>query len=138
MAKIDSDFSVSHAAGATFEADGPRPYFEYRDLAVKDATKGAIIAHVIRAAQAFDGRGTGPHRHECDFQLVYVLAGWARFHYDGVGEVTVRKGSCFNQPPGIDHNLIEYSDDFEVLEIVSPADFGTEDLEAKAAEAAPG
>ena len=77
------------------------------------------------------------NRHECDFQLVYVLNGWARFHYDGVGEVTVRKGSCFNQPPGIDHNLIEYSDDFEVLEIVSPANFGTEDLEAEAAEAAP-
>ncbi len=137
MAKIDSDFSVNHAEGATFKADGLRPYFEYRDLGIKDATKGGIIAHVIRAAQAFDGRGTGLHRHECDFQLVYVLAGWARFHYDGVGEVTIKKGSCINQPPGIDHNLIEYSDDFEVLEIVSPANFATEDLEAEATEAAP-
>jgi mannose-6-phosphate isomerase-like protein (cupin superfamily) len=137
MAKIESDFSVSHADDAIFESDGLRPYFEYRDLGIKASTKGAIIAHVIRAAEAFDGRGTGPHRHECDFQLVYVLAGWARFHYDGVGEVTMKKGSCFNQPPGIAHNLIEYSDDFEVLEIVSPANFGTEDLEAEATEAAP-
>ena len=42
MAKIDSDFSVNHAEGATFKADGLRPYFEYRDLGIKDATKGAI------------------------------------------------------------------------------------------------
>ena len=76
MAKIDSDFSVNHAATATFEADGPAPYFEYRDLGVKDATKGAI-AHVIRAAEAFDGRGTDPRRHERDFQLVNVPDGVA-------------------------------------------------------------
>ena len=136
MAEIDSDFSVNHAAAATFEADGPAPYFEYRDLGVKDATKGAI-AHVIRAAEAFDGRGTGPRRHERDFQLAYVPNGWARIHTDGVGEVTMGNGGCFNQPPGIAHGVVEYSDDFEVLEIVSPADFGTEDLEAEATEAAP-
>jgi len=131
MADNSMKFSVDHAESGTFVAGGLRPYFEYRDLGIKDATGGKVVAHVIRAARPFDGSGTGTHRHSLDFQLVYVLKGWARFHYDGEGEVTVRAGSCVHQPPGIRHNLVEYSDDFEVLEICSPADFGTEDLDAK-------
>lgn len=126
-------FSVTHTETTEFTGDGLRDSFEYRDLGIKESTHGDIIAHVIRAAKPFsgDGDGTGTHRHSCNWQLVYVLRGWARFHYDGVGEVTIKAGSCVNQPPGIRHNLLEYSDDFEVLEIVSPADFGTEDIDAE-------
>ena len=42
-------FVVSHAEGARFER-GLRSFFEYRDLGVKQATEGAVDAHVIRAA----------------------------------------------------------------------------------------
>ena len=139
MSTIKSNFSVTHAEDTPFKGDGLRSSFEYRDLGIKDSTQGAIIAHVIRAAKPFSGggAGTGAHSHQCDFQLVYVLKGWARFHYEGHGEVTIRAGSCVNQPPDLHHNLLEYSDDFEVLEIVSPADFGTIDLKPEAADSAP-
>ena len=128
MNAIKSNFSVTHRDDLTFKTEGLRDCFEYRDLGIEESTKGAVVAHIIRAAKPFDGSGTGFHRHDCEFQFVYVLNGWARFQFEGQGEVTIRAGSCVNQPPGIKHNLIEYSDDFEVLELVAPADYGTEDL----------
>ena len=95
-----------------------------------------MVAHIIRVAKPFDGGGTDLHQHDCEFQFVCVLNGWARFQRGDQGEVTIRAGSCVNQPPGIRHNLIEYSDDFEVLELVVPADFGTANLGEGNAKAA--
>jgi quercetin dioxygenase-like cupin family protein len=57
--------------------------------------------------------------------MVYVLNGWATFEYDGQGERTIRKGDAVLQVPMIKHREIACSDDFEVLEIVSPANFNT-------------
>jgi len=117
-------FSVSHAASSRFENDGLRPFFQYRDLGIRDATNGLVLAHVIRA---MPGTHAEPerHHHEVQFQLVYVLKGWVKFHYEGVGEVTLKAGSCVHQPPGIRHTEIEHSDDLELIEIVMPAEFKT-------------
>ena len=117
-------FSVSHADDAQFRSDGLRSYFEYRDLGIKEATGGRVLAHVIRAREGH-GERTGRHRHGLDFQMFYVLRGWARFEYEGIGEVTVRAGSCVHQPPGIKHTEIDQSDDLELIEITMPADFPT-------------
>ena len=76
------------------------------------------------------------HIHECDFQLVYVLNGWATFEYEGQGERTIRKGDCISQKPFIKHREIACSSDFEVLEIVSPANFVTKIVDAPVATAA--
>ena len=56
---------------------------------------------------------------------VYVLNGWATFEYAGQGEKTIRKGDHILQIPMIPHREIDCSEDFEVLEIVAPADFKT-------------
>lgn len=117
-------FSVSHAKDAEWDR-GLRAFFEYRDLGIKDATAGKVIAHVIRAipgVQAMPQR----HHHEVEFQMVYVLKGWIKFDYEGVGEVTLTPGTCVHQPPGIRHTELAHSDDLELIEIVSPAEFGTE------------
>ena len=116
-------FSVSHAADVGFDG-GLRSFFEYRDLGIKEATEGLVVAHVIRAVP---GRHAVPqrHHHEVNFQMVYVLKGWIKFHYEGVGEVTLTAGSCVHQPPGIRHTELGHSDDVEMLEIVMPADFKT-------------
>jgi quercetin dioxygenase-like cupin family protein len=117
-------FVVTHARGAKFATDGLRAFFAYRDLGMVEASHGRVVAHVIRAR-----KGSGPkpewHTHKLDFQLVYVLRGWVRFEYEGVGKVTLRKGSCVHQPPGIGHREIAHSADLEMLEIVSPARFAT-------------
>ena len=42
-------FVASHARDARFER-GLRSFFEYRDLGIRQATGGEVVAHVIRAA----------------------------------------------------------------------------------------
>lgn len=37
-------FSVSHAATSPFRDDGLRPFFEYRDLGIRDATGNRFVA----------------------------------------------------------------------------------------------
>ncbi len=125
-AKRAKDFSVTHAAGSKFEKRGLRNYFEYRDLGIARASKGKVVAHVIRARPGKSPEGEW-HSHDCALQFVYVLKGWIRFEYEGVGELTMKKGTCFQQPPNIRHREISHSKDVEMIEIVAPADFRTLD-----------
>jgi len=118
-------FVVSHLREEDFDT-GLRPYSAYRDLGVAAATGGLVRAHVIRMTRPFDEKQVAvPHFHDVDFQMVYVLKGWFQTEFDGEGLHTFREGSCWIQPPGIRHTVRGYSDDCELLEIVSPADFET-------------
>ena len=128
--KRAKDFSVTHLNGSKFEKRGLRNYFEYRDLGIAKASKGKVVAHVIRARPGKAPEGEW-HRHDCSLQFVYVLKGWIKFEYEGVGEVTMKKGTCFQQPPNIGHREIAHSKHVELLEIVAPANFRT--LESQAA-----
>lgn len=118
-------FSVQHARDGQFVADGLRQYFEYRDLGIEASTNGKAVMHVIRAREGTNATGEW-HRHELELQLVYVLRGWIRFEYEGIGEVLLETGSCMHQAPGIRHREIAHSPDLELLEIVLPANFRTE------------
>jgi len=124
------DFSVSLAKDAKFEA-GLRAFLEYRDLGIKQATKGQFRAHVIRVKKGEDHGSlhtTGLHQHLLDFQMIYILKGWIKFTYEGHGEHTFGPGDCCLQPPGIVHNELDCSDDLELLEITSPGDYVTSAL----------
>ena len=122
-------FSVQHARDGSFVADGLRQYFEYRDLGIRQATDGKAVMHVIRAREGTNATGEW-HRHDVQLQLVYVLKGWVRFEYEGIGEVLLEPGSCVHQAPGIRHREIAHSPDLELIEIVLPANFGTESVPA--------
>jgi mannose-6-phosphate isomerase-like protein (cupin superfamily) len=122
-----SGFVASHAAGAVFER-GLRSFYEYRDLGVKAATEGRVDAHVIRAAAGREF-SSQPHIHRTTFQLVYILKGWIEFEYEGQGVVRLEAGSCVHQPPEIRHRELGHSEDIEMLEIVLPGDFTTEDVD---------
>ncbi|WP_431285133.1 cupin domain-containing protein [Humitalea sp. 24SJ18S-53] len=115
--------TVSRAEGAHFE-EGLRAFFAYRDLGVKAATGGAFAAHVIRA---IPGRHSVAqwHTHDLGFQFTIVLKGWVRFEYEDIGEVTFRQGDSVYQPPMVRHRELGHSEDLELLEIVSPAEFVT-------------
>ena len=129
-------FSVSHRKKAKFARRGLRSYFEYRDLGIKRATRGAVVAHVIRARPGKAPHGEW-HAHDCKVQFVYVLKGWVRFEYEGVGEVLMKAGSCFYQPPKIRHRELAHSRDLEMIEVVSPASFKTLSSEKPAARKSP-
>jgi len=125
-------FAVSHRWKSKFVQRGLRAYFEYRDLGIKRATRGKVVAHLIRARPGKAPHGQW-HRHDCKVQFVYVIKGTAVFEYEGVGRVTMKPGSCFYQPPGIRHRELSHSRDLELLEIVAPANFRTVSLEKPAA-----
>ena len=110
---------------------GMRKIFEYRDLGIQSGTNEDYVAHVIRAnGEEEQDQIHQWHIHECDFQMVYILKGWAKFEYEGVGVRTLHQGDCVNQVPMTKHREIECSNDLEILEIVSPANFKTTIVEA--------
>jgi mannose-6-phosphate isomerase-like protein (cupin superfamily) len=129
--------SVTHLKTARFARRGLRSYFEYRDLGIKRATGGKVVAHVIRARPGKAPHGEW-HSHDCKVQFVYVLKGWVLFEYQGVGKVMMRAGSCFYQPPRIRHRELRHSRNLEMIEVVSPAVFRTYSAENTAARRSPG
>jgi len=125
MPKKDWEFTLDKASDAEWKP-GLREIFDYRDLGTKAGTKGEYIAHIIRAnGKKMKDEVQKWHVHDCDFQFVLVLNGWAEFEYEGQGRRRIEKGDCLLQVPLIAHREIACSDDFEVLEIVAPADFET-------------
>ena len=122
-------FNVSHLNEADFKRDGLRPYALYRDLGVAAATKGLCQAHVIRFVPPCTDEVRVRHAHHLELQLVYVLKGWVKNEFEGHGVQMMSAGSCFLQPPGIKHTVLDYSADAEVLEIVVPAEFATVETE---------
>ncbi len=117
---------ASHAKDAEFQR-GLRSFYEYRDLGIRKATQGRVVAHVIRAAAGKEF-SSQPHLHRTTFPLVYILKGWIEFEYEGQGIVRLEAGSCVHQPPNIRHRELGHSNDIEMLEVVLPADFATEEV----------
>ena len=122
-------FTASHHREEDFE-EGLRSYAKYRDLGMSRATNGMVQAHVVRFVPPCRPEVVSKrHYHEVDLQMVYVLKGWIKTEFEGQGAIMMRAGSCWLQPPRIEHAVLDYSDDCEVLEIVLPADFKTVELE---------
>lgn len=119
-------FVVSSAKDAAYVPQGLWSHFEYRNLGVAQATGGRFGAHVIRAKEAREG-GFTRHKHTLDFQMIYILKGW--FKIESEGEVIlVKAGDSVYQPSGVPHVTLACSDDLELIEITSPAEFPTIDV----------
>jgi mannose-6-phosphate isomerase-like protein (cupin superfamily) len=133
---MNGRLQVKHLKGARFSRRGLRGYFEYRDLGIQRATRGKVVAHVIRARAGKAPHGEW-HLHDCAMQFVYVLKGWVLFEYEGVGRVLMKAGSCFYQPPRIRHRELKHSRNLEMIEFVSPAAFRTRASAPPAARKSP-
>ena len=119
-------FVFSRGVEAAFKP-GFRTYFQDRDLGVREATGGQFNAEIHRACAPCPKDGSGVHHHTVDFQFNYVLKGWFRVWLEDEGEFTFRAGDAWLQPPGIRHDVLAFSEDLEVLEVVSPGVFETHD-----------
>ena len=106
---------------------GLRGFFEYKDLGISEACEGDFGANVIRAISGKHTNGEW-HYHELKFQMVYILKGWIKFEYKGEGVFILSPGDVVYQPPEIHHREIEHSEDLELIEITSPAEFKTINL----------
>lgn len=127
---LAQQFVVNHLKPDSFKPGGQRANSLYRDLDITDATNGAAKAHVVRNIGPFDKSKVGNvHCHNLEFHFIYMLKGWIRMRVEGQGEIVVREGTAWLQPPGIKHEVLEYSDDRELLEIVMPHDFTTTEFD---------
>ncbi len=117
-------FLHNDVADVPFVSDGLRSCFDYRYPGVAEATSGRYEAVILRAVPG-KVRNDGWHHHVGDFHLLYILKGWIKFEYEEIGEKIYRKGSCVVQPPGIRHRAMSHSDDFQMFEVMSPADLQT-------------
>ena len=128
MPETQQKFLVSLLEDAEFKSGGLRSYFHDRDIGVSKATNGLVTALVHRVAGPCPADVRLTHLHKVDFQMNYVLKGWCKFEFDGHGEQVIEAGDAWVQPPEIEHALLGFSEDFEVLETVMPANFETVDL----------
>ena len=129
-AQAEQRFAVSHLDEADFKPGGRKGTSLYRDLGFSDAIQGFVQAHVIRPrANKAGSKQSEFHYHVTTFQMVYVLKGWAKMEIEGYGILTVEPGSSWIQPPGIRHSVLDFSDDYEVLELYLPAHHETVNLQ---------
>ena len=117
--KHDHKFFISLVKDSEFTDDQFRDWLVSRDLGLAEATNGAYGGQITRAREL--GHTTGPHSHEMTFQCVYVLKGWVKFWYEGEGEFIFHAGDFVYHPPTATHDLRDYSEDVELLEIYAPA-----------------
>src|SRR5262249_17419835 len=100
-------FSVSHHREEEFRTGGLRNYAAYRDLGTSGATQGMVQAHVIRFIPPCRPEVVSKrHYHDVDFQMIYVLKGWIKTEIEGHGTNVMRAGSCWVQPPRIEHAVV--------------------------------
>lgn len=126
MTKYATGYVHYEASSAKWE-NGLRDYFEYRDLELGDATGGGYFAHLLRAKRAVTG-GTGHHKHDVKFHWTYVIKGWISFDFKDVGHVVLKAGDSHYMPDGCHHELMECSEDLEMIEMYSPGEIGTIDV----------
>lgn len=111
------EFVVTRASGGGGEG---RAGMIYRDL-IPSRLGGRYIASHIRIPAG------GPvsdwvHYHRTAVQLIHVVSGWVRVVYEDQGEPFVLEaGDMVLQPPLIRHQVLESSDDLDVVEITAPA-----------------
>lgn len=114
----DATFVLSRAADA--EVGAGRAGMGYRDL-IPERQGGRFVASHISIPIG----GPVPdyvHHHDIRFQMIFCHAGWADLVYEDQGEpFRFEAGDCVLQPPHIRHRVLHTSDEFEVVEIGSPA-----------------
>lgn len=125
-ANSDHSFHISRAKNAEFSEDQFRDWLISRDLGLAKATAGTFGGQITRAKEL--GHSTGRHFHSMTFQIVYVLKGWVKFWYEGQGEFVFNEGDFVYHPPAAAHDLKDYSEDMELLEIYAPAAPDTIDI----------
>jgi uncharacterized RmlC-like cupin family protein len=131
MPKLKPKIVLSRLESANWTRSGLRPFLEYRDLGLAEATEGRVGGTIGRAIKKFEpGGGAKRHYHDTSFHFIFVMRGWFRTEFEGLGEVVVREGDCIAYQGEIPQEHIEYSDDFQVMQIAAPADYGTVSIES--------
>lgn len=127
--------ALSRANEAHWQRKGLRGFLDYRDLGTAEITQGRFGATIARAYAAHRaGADAPPHTHSLGFHLIFVLKGWLRTEFEGIGEVILHAGDCISYEGEVIQAHTEYSADYEVLQVTMPADFPTTTLSGSDAQ----
>jgi len=131
MSETKPKIVITRHEGATWTTKGLRPFLEYRDLGLAEATHGRFGATIGRAIKKFEPGSSAPrHTHDVGFHVIFVMRGWFRSEFEDLGEVVLRAGDCLSYEGEIPQQHIEYSDDFQVMQITMPADYRTDNVKS--------
>ena len=88
MSTLKPKIVLSRLDGTDWTRKGLRPFLEYRDLGLAEATDGRIGGTIGRAIKKFEPGGGAPrHTHNTGFHVIFVMRGWFRSEFEGLGEV---------------------------------------------------
>jgi quercetin dioxygenase-like cupin family protein len=119
-----SQLLISRCEASAFKKRELWDAFEVRDLGIAEATNGRVRAFHMRALRPFQEEQRY-HWHTVEFHMVYILKGSVTYRWQGSkDDIVANAGDCLYQPSGA-HNVVHYTDDVEVLEIMMPADYET-------------
>jgi len=139
MSSKNIKVALSRASDSAWEKRGLRGFLEYRDLGTSKITEGRFGATIARAFAAHRAGEDAPtHTHTLGFHLIFVLKGWLRTEFEGLGEIILRAGDCISYEGEVLQAHTEYSSDYEVLQVTMPADFPTTQIRAKPDNTVPG
>ncbi len=128
LGERDTVLRVDTLETTPWQDEGLLPGNAYRELAVGAATNGRIGLRHLRATEGYQ-QETGWHWHDMDVHAVFVIRGHITFRYRDVpGEHVVRAGECITQPAGVPHNVVDRSEDLELIELTLPQRFATVEL----------
>src|SRR5256714_15680336 len=87
MSKLKPKIVLSRLDGANWTRKGLRPFLEYRDLGLAEATEGRVGGTIGRAIKKLEpGGGAKRHYHNTGFHLTCAMQGWFRTEIAGLGQ----------------------------------------------------
>jgi quercetin dioxygenase-like cupin family protein len=95
------------------------PFFQYRDLGLNGASRGAMSAEHIRFVGS--NQSTEWFRHSLEFNWIYVLKGKATVEYETGETETLKADDAILLPAGFGQRFFGFSEDYEALEVTTPA-----------------
>jgi quercetin dioxygenase-like cupin family protein len=118
-------------------ANGPRQFFEYRDLGTRQPTEGRIHLHVVQSLGTPVPEGTGWHYHSMA-QWFMVVGGHADIRVEDDPRKHLERIDCFciGSGPNMRHNVDQVDGEYKVLEMCVPAEYDTIPVDAPEGAAA--
>src|SRR5258705_12383616 len=101
MSKLKPKIVLSRLDGANWTRKGLRPFLEYRDLGLAEATEGRVGGTIGRAIKKFEAGGGGKrHYHKTGFHLIFLMQSWFRTRVGGLREVGGGRWDCLGRQGG--------------------------------------
>jgi len=97
--------------------------FEYRDTGINEATNEIASVKVARALNTT----AKPQliSHDADIMFAFIMQGEMELNANGHNPQFLKKGDACVIPPHLKHQISNFSDDLELLEVALPGNFET-------------